>query len=73
MNKHEELIELFKKACDFGTQWQHFEWPFHTDFEDDQEIWKAAFWWAIGKGLNHEDARAFARDVSIVVIFGEEE
>jgi hypothetical protein len=73
VTKHEELMELFKKDHMILVHNGHSEWPFHTDFEDDLEIWKAPFWWAIGKGLSLEDARAFARDASIVVIFGEEE
>jgi hypothetical protein len=63
MNKHEELIELFKKECGYEID--------EDDFSDDQfeEMRSAAVYWAIGKGLSPKDARAFARSV----IYGVEE
>jgi hypothetical protein len=63
MNKHEELIPLFKTQCGYEID--------EDDFSDDQfeEMRSAAVYWAIGKGLSPKDAREFAR----TVVYGVEE
>ena len=57
MNKHEELIPQFRKECGFEID--------EDDFSDDQfeDMWVAAKYWAIGRGLSPKDARAFAQSV----------
>ena len=63
MNKHKELIPLFKTQCGYEID--------EDDFSDDQfeEMRSAAVYWAIGKGLSPKDAREFAR----TVVYGVEE
>jgi hypothetical protein len=63
MNKHEDLIPLFKTQCGYEID--------EDDFSDDQfeEMRSAAVYWAIGKGLSPKDAREFAR----TVVYGVEE
>jgi hypothetical protein len=52
MNKHEELIELFKAEChDRATEID----------PDSEEVWSSlTLGWAIAKGLSPEEARDFA-------------
>jgi hypothetical protein len=63
VNKHKELIPLFKTQCGYEID--------EDDFSDDQaeDMRSAAVYWAIGKGLSPKDAREFAR----TVVYGVEE
>ena len=63
MNKHKDLIPLFKTQCGYEID--------EDDLSDDQfeEMRSAAVYWAIGRGLSPKDARSFARSV----IYGVEE
>ena len=67
MNKHEELIPQFRKEC--GFEIDEDDEDYFSDSDQSEEMRDAAVYWAIGRGMNPKDARAFARSV----IYGVEE